>query len=299
MFNTIQGADWLTQINNNFSLLAFQGYGKVYYVDNVAGLASNGGTSWQDAMAQINAAITAGELWRLAQTNPYTRYAIYVRGTANAYAAITAMPNYCDIIGIGADPRGNGSGIVSISGAGIADACAGAGRGVGLYNLQFTGSGAFYSLNLSILFRSVIQNCAFVNCANGARIVTGGGNTIRNCQFGGDTTTPTVGLAVGTSAGNWNQCLMEYNCFYGSTTGFSNGAYLSDGTVFRFNTCYGGTTGILDTSTQTGLAGSAFYVGNWASGGANGMSLAQNAAARNLGNAVVNNVTGARGASGT
>ena len=233
------------------------------------------------------------------QSNVYGRGVIYVRGTGTAYTALTALPNYCDIIGIGADPRGNGTGFPSITGAGTADACAGAARGLGLYNLQFTGSGAYYSLNLSVLFRSVIQNCAFVNCSSGARIVTGGGNTIRNCQFGGDTVTPTVGLAVGTSGGNWNQCLLEWNCFYGSTTGFSNAAGLSDGTVFRANTVYGGTTGILDTSTQAGMAGSAFYVGNWVSGGTNAMALTNNAAARSIGNACVSNVTGARNSTGT
>lgn len=274
---------------------------QVYFVNNISGASTNNGLTWETAMDQVSTAITAWEAYRtstanLAANNAYVRGIIYVQGTATAYTNLTALPNYCDIIGVGADPRGNGAGIASITGGGTADAAAGSSRGLGLYNLQFTGSGAYYSFNAAVLFRSVIVNCSFVNCSNGARVVSGGGNTIRNCQFGGDTTTPTTAFATGTSNGNWNQCLVENNVFYGSTTGVSNAAYLSDGTVFRGNTVYGGTTGISDTSTNTGLASMVFYTGNWVSGGTNAIVITNSHANRSIGNSIVNNATGARDA---
>jgi hypothetical protein len=276
---------------------------KVYYVNNVSGSATGDGQSWGTAMSQISLAITAWETYRttvanLAAGNAYVRGIIYVQGTSTAYTALTVLPNYCDIVGLGADPRGNGSGIPSITAATGVDTVASTGvRGLNVFNMQFTGSGTGWSMNLAVCFRSTFINCAFVNKSTGSlQIVTGGGITIRNCQFGGDTVTPAIGLNVGTSAGNFNQCLIESNAIYASATGISNGAYLADGTVFRGNTVYGGTTGISDTSTNTGMAANAFYTGNFVSGGTNAIVATNNHAARCIGNSTVANTTGGRDA---
>jgi hypothetical protein len=266
--------------------------GMTYYVNNITGASTNPGTSWDAAFDQLSTAITASEAWVDKQTtnNQYIRPTIVVQGTATAYSAIAALPNYTDIIGLGADPRGNGAGIARLDGAGAADAAASAGcRGIDLYNLQFTGSGNFYAMDLALIFRSVFENCAFVNCAyGGMRIVTGGGIVIRDCHFGGDTTTPATGLYIGSGShnGNFNQSLVEDCVIYGSTNGVLIDTYLNDGTCFRNNTIYGGTYAIRDTSTETTIAGNAFYMGNYVAGGTNSISIAStgNAAYQALGN---------------
>jgi len=269
--------------------------GRVYYVNNITGASGNNGLSWGKAMDEVSTAITASEAYRatLATNNQYVRNRIIVQGTATAYAAVSALPNYCDIIGVGADPRGNGAGIARIDGAGAADAAASAGvRGLNVYNMQFTGSGNFYAMDLAICFRSRFENCAFVNCAyGGLRIVTGGGIVIKDCQFGGDTTTPATGLYIGAGAhaGNFNNCLVENCMIYGSTNGILIDTYLNNQTRFHNNTIYGGTYGIRDTSTETTIAGNAFYTSNFAAGGTTGISIAStgNGAYQCVGNWVV------------
>lgn len=272
--------------------------GKIYFVNNITGASANDGLSWANAFDQVSTAITASEADRLARSanDRYIRNRIYVQGTATAYTALTALPNHCDIIGIGANPRGNGTGIAIISGAGAADACdeATGVRGLYLENLQFGGGGAYYAFDCAVMFRSEIFNCAFMNCTSGSRIVTGGGNHIHKCMFGGDTSMPSTALAVGTAAGNWNNCLIEDNFFYGSTYGYVCGAYLSDNTVFRGNMVYGATEGVRDTGTNATMAANAFYVDNFVSG-ADAMTFVVNTdGARTLGNAVANGTTGAR-----
>jgi len=266
--------------------------GRTYYVNNITGDSGNDGLSPKKAVDQLDTAVTLAEAYRVtwATNNQYVRNRIIVQGTATAYEAVSALPNYCDIIGIGADPRGNGAGIPRLDGAGAADAAASAGvRGLNVYNMQFTGSGNYYAMDLAIVFRSVFVNCAFVNCAyGGLRIVTGGGIVIKDCHFGGDTTTPATGLYIGagTHAGNFNQSLVENCMIYGSTNGVLIDTYLNDGTRFHGNTIYGGTYGIRDTSTETTIAGNAFYTGNYVAGGTTGISIAStgNAAYQALGN---------------
>jgi hypothetical protein len=272
--------------------------GRVYFVNNITGLSTNDGLSWASPFAEISQAISASETFRAlpsGTTNDYVRNVIYVQGTGTAYTALDALPNYCDIIGIGADPRGNGTGIASVTASTGTDTVDSTGvRGLGLYNLQFTGSGTGYSLDLAVCFRSIFENCAFVNKSTGSvRILTGGGITIRNCHMGGDTVTPTTGLTVGNSGGNFNQCLVEANMIYGATTGIANSAYLCDGTLFRWNSVYGGTTGISDTSTESTIAGNAFYMNNYVIGGTNAFVVSNNGTARSAGNHTVSSTTGA------
>jgi hypothetical protein len=291
----MSGFDWALQLKRGFALVDEKHYVQEYYVDNVNGKAGAAGDSWDTALAQIGPAVTLWEAFRAAQPNIYGRGVIYIRGTGTAYTALTALPNYCDMIGVGSDPRGNGAGIASITAATGVDTVTSTGvRGLGLYNLQFTGSGTGWAMNVAIMFRSIIENCCFFNKSTGAlQIVTGGGITIRKCAFGGDTVTPAIGINVGTAAGNFNQCLVEDNVIYGSTYGFVNGAYLSDGTVVKNNIIYGGTEGVRDTGTDATMAANAFYCGNYVSG-ADAMTFVVNTdGARTIGNHVVNGTTGA------
>jgi hypothetical protein len=142
--------------------------GRDYFVNNITGSSTAGGTDWDDAMDEVSTAITASEAWRtgLATNNQFVRNRIFVQGTATAYTAITALPSYCDMIAIGAEPHGNGSGIARIgadSGTGehgmnstTADA-----RGLYMYGFQFQAGASGYAFKMDNLFRSRIENCVF------------------------------------------------------------------------------------------------------------------------------------------
>jgi len=283
--------------------------GVILYVDNIRGSSSNDGLTWDTPMDQISTAVTAWEAVRTAYAaattgSNYTRGIIYVQGTSTAYTALTALPNYCDIVGIGADPRGNGTGIASVTGSSTTDTVSSTGvRGLGVYNMQFTGTGAAYGMNLAICFRSDFVNCAFMNrTTGGLNIATGGGINISHCLFGGDTTYPVTALTVGTGGsggGNFNQCLVEDSVFYGSTTGIVVSAYLCDQTVFKNNVVYGGTYGIQDTCSDSNLASNAWYAGNFISAGTTALALTNNASNRAMGNLVINNTAGAHQLLGT
>jgi hypothetical protein len=261
--------------------------GRVYFVNNITGSDTlNDGLSWDAPFAELSAAITASEAYRATFTayNRYIHNVIYVQGTETPYAKLTALPLHCDIVGLGNDPRGNGTGIVII-GAGGFDAVDSAStvRGLNLYNLQFNATGAYYAFDATAIFRSKFVNCAFYNGTSGTRIVTGGGIVIQNCIFGGDTAMPSTALAVGTAGGNFNNCLVEDSFFYGSTNGFTNGAGLADNSLFRNNTVYGGTDGIIDTTPNTPAAWM-FYVGNYVAGGTRSITATNGSTYRLLGN---------------
>jgi len=266
--------------------------GRIYYVNNINGLSTNDGLSWDTAFDQVSTAVTASETFRAlpsGSTNDYIRNIIYVQGTGTAYTKLTSLPSYCDIIGIGADPRGNGAGIAQITGSTSA-AIAGASRGLRLYNLQFTGSGSYYAAAFTVLFRSWFENCTFVNSdTGGLDITTGGGYVVKNCQIGcGDTSFSVTGMRVGTGGTNFNNCLIEDCVIYGSTTGFLNAGYLCNGTVIRNNVIMGGTTGVDDNSTHTTIGVLPMYVGNYIWGGSDAMSMSNGSGANTLGNWVSN-----------
>ncbi len=201
--------------------------GRVYYVNNITGSSGANGLSWTDPFDQLDNAITAAEAFRQAgerapsvSTNDYIRNTIVMQATGTAYEPVAALPNYCDIIGLGATPRGNGSGIVRIDGAG-ADAMAGSARGLGLYNLQAMQSSAvsFYGLDLLVCFRTTIENCGFVNNGSGGiRVVQGGSIVMRDVHCGHDTYAQIYGLEVAGGA-NFNACLLENCDFHGDTSG--------------------------------------------------------------------------------
>jgi hypothetical protein len=94
--------------------------GKIYYVNNITGSATNNGLTWASAVDQVSTAITLSEAARLASwggatlTNHNLRNTIFVQGTGTAYTSLTELPSFCDIVGVGACPFGDGSGIVVI-----------------------------------------------------------------------------------------------------------------------------------------------------------------------------------------
>ena len=272
--------------------------GRVYFVNNITGASGNDGLSWHNAFDEVSPAVTAAEAYRLSfgATNVYIRNVIYVQGTGTAYSHLHALPNYCDIVGIGANPRGNGSGIASISsitGHNSADDSGTAGvRGLGLYNLQFTGAGTGYGLDVSVMFRSTIENCVFVNKSTGGiRIVKGGGLTIRNCQIGGGDTVNSGNGLENSGTDNFNDCLIEDNFISGTAYGVIVNAYLCNATLFRNNTIYGATEGVHDTCADSNILANAWYSDNFIMG-ADAMVLTNNSAARTLHNYVNNGTNG-------
>ena len=245
MFPQAQGAGWLNQINANFAAVNPQ-YVQAYYVDNVNGSANNNGQAWSSAYAQISTAITAWEAWRALQANLYAKGVIYVRGTGTAYAALTALPSYCDIIGVGAQSNGNGTGIVMI-GANGAAGIAGTARGLGLFNLQIISGGAFYCADFVSLFRSEIAHCDFqakdVATSGAIRFsASSGGNWIHdNWMTGSGNVCHVLGMDI--AGPNFDSNRIERNLIVGTTNGVyvrstcstgQNGT-AADNTVFDSN----------------------------------------------------------------
>lgn len=284
--------------NNMLDAITIGMYVKSYFVDNVNGSASNTGLSWEAAFAQISTAITAWEAFRAAQANVYGRGVIYVRGTGTAYTALAALPSYCDIIGVGAEANGNGTGIVMI-GANGADGIAGTARGLGLYNLQIISGGAFWCADFVSLFRSRIERCCFQakdNATNGAIrfSASSGGNNIINCHMtGSGNVIHAVGIQV--QGGNFDSCRIEDNIIIGTTAGVLidntcstglNGT-AADNTIFRHNVIGDLGRGCVTAIDDNSPAGMINYIENAVMGTAL-ITCANNGAARVHGNVSAN-----------
>ncbi len=278
---------------------------KTYYVNNVTGGATNDGLSWGQAFDQFSTAITAVTAAHTAEaavasTDQYRRHRIIIQGTGTMYSAVSDLPSYCDVIGLGATPFGDGSGIVKVGdNAGAADGIAGSARGLTLYNMQFVGEGSYYAADFAILYRSSIEDCSFggdsstSEMAVGLNIVSGSGVVIRRCRTVGHAAPPVIGFQFASAGGNFNECLVE-DCFImAKTTGWSNVAYLQNNSVYRNNIVYGGTSGILDTSTETTRLGNGMYTLNFGSGGTTGMSVTNNPESRALNNWEISSSTSA------
>ena len=233
-----------------------QGQGRTYYVNNITGSSTADGLSWNSAVDQPSTAITLSETYRQlgggapsVTTNDYIRNTIIVQATGTAYTAVSTLPSYTDIVGLGATPRGNGAGIVRIDGAGTANAMAGTARGLGLYNLQCTQSsaGSVYGLDLATCFRSRIENCGFVNNGSaGIRVVQGGSIVMNDVHCGHDTVAQLYGLYVA-GGSNFNACLITNSDFFGDTAGVLLSNTTMKETVFRTCHAAGGTNGWVDT----------------------------------------------------
>jgi hypothetical protein len=248
--------------------------GMVYYVNNVSGSASNDGLTWDTAFAQIATAVTAVGTFQAAASDVETRCIIYIAGTATAYTGLTALPSYCDLVGVGASIRGNGSGIPRIG----SDTAAEDGvlmastdiRGTNFYNLQFQAGTAKSCFTIRNIYRSEFHNCAFMvngvaaSCTTGFTCAKGSGVIMDNCHWGTSSNVePTLGLSV--TGTHWHHCKVT-NCeITGLTAAVSIDATTTSnyGSVFKHNligsnygTC---AIGISDAST----VGNIIYAGNY------------------------------------
>ena len=279
---------------------AFDRGGDTFYVNNITGNSTADGLSWNSAVAQPSQAITLSEASRLIHpgttTNDYIMNTIVVQGTGTAYSAISALPSYARIIGLGGPPRANGTGIVVIDGAGSASAMAGAARGMELYNIQAgqSSAGNYYGLDTTVLYRSRIEGCAFVNNAYGGIHITNGGGVIMNdVHCGHDTLAQAYGLKVSTGT-TFNACLITNSDFAGDDAG----VYLQvngGGKETYFKDCFamGGTSGFEDT-IPSDAGNMPFYIRCYGFGTTAGFALTHISTVRSIGcidnsNGTVNN----------
>ena len=255
--------------------------GKAFYVNNIVGSDSNDGLSWAKPLATISAAVTLAEAHRVLQVanNRFVQNRIYIQGTATAYTALAALPNWCDIIGVGSDPRGNGTGIARIgadtgTGGGVADAVAGGYRGLNFYNLQFQGGSAAAAFSVVQLFRSTFENCAFMVNGGSTAGLTGlvvtskaGGLVIKNCHWG---TNGSGDFATGIHLDGtyWMNCKVENCHIVGTTIGILVDSTCTYGWSSEFKNNYIG-AGVttcdvcVDDNTTTG---NIMFIGNYLNG---------------------------------
>ena len=169
---------------------------KRYFVNNVSGDSGADGTNWTNAMDEPSTAITAWEAYRagLATNDQNVRGQIFVQGTGTPYTEITALPSYCDLIAVGADPRGNGAGIARI-GADTGTGESGlsgtsSARGLYMRGFQFQAGKDGYAFQMSNIFRSKIVDCVFATNgvsagqpAAGFQVAIASGLYMRDCMW--------------------------------------------------------------------------------------------------------------------
>lgn len=274
--------------------------GRTYYVNNITGKSGNNGLGWKSAMDEVSTAITASEVWRqraaIDSGNEYVRNTIYVQGTSTAYTAITSLPSYADLIGIGGRfPQGNGAGIVRIG----ADTGSGGGltgtssvRGLRMTGIQFQAGVSNYAFQMSNIFGSEIHDCVFAtngspggSPATGFEIAIGSGLNMWDCLWLNQsslTNSNDVGFDV--TGTHFHGCTIDNCRITGKTAGFR----LASGTINGYNSFvqnsyvgWGGSTcaiGIDDNAT----VGHTLYV-NLRIFAADPLQLTHNASNRAIG----------------
>lgn len=223
---------------------------RTYYVNNITGNSGNDGLSWDTAFAQPSQAITAWEAYRaaLASNNQNVRGVIYIQGTGTAYTALTAFPSYCDIIGVGADPSGNGAGIARIgadSGTSNGVLLSASVRGVNVENIQFQAGTGGYAFKGTNLFRSNFYNCVFAtNGSPGGAPAAGfemgicSGVNFYNCLWQNQSSTAnqfTVGINI--TSTHFHGCKVK-DCYIGGDTGVAIAGACVNGWGSIFQDCY-------------------------------------------------------------
>ena len=297
-FRMIKGVSVLSDLADGAGAYGYPGDypGQIYYVNNITGDSEFDGLSWETPFAQPSEAITASETFRAlpsGTTNDYVRNIIFIQGTGTSYTNITALPQYCDMVGIGADPRGDGTGIVVIKGVGV-DGAAGNSRGLGLYNIQFSTNGSFYAMDVTVLLRSTIENCVFgASTANSSAPITAAfrasshfaGNTIRNCVFGNTNGTYGCNIGFDHSGGVGNNNLFENNFFMGIVHAVKVGAAINDnGALWKNNVMHSHLGATQPTTAGLQMGAHSIAAGNFVCGAD---AITEAAAAQTLGNVVV------------
>lgn len=278
---------------------------RVYYVNNITGDSGYDGLSWETPFAQVSQAITASEAHRatLTANNQDVRNRIYVQGTKTAYTKLTALPLYCDIIGIGATTRGTNEGVPRIGSDTVAESgCVTATTVRGLYvkNIQFQAGVDMYCFQVTNMYRSVFEDCSFMtngaatgNPKIGFRAAGSLGSVImRRCFFGSSCsidTEPDIGIKV--EGTHFHNCLFEDNHICGLTNGvwITSACTTNWGSMFKNNVVGDAsqTMAIGFNDDSTGGQAHIIYAGNYIKATA-ALDLETDGAARAIGNMAAN-----------
>lgn len=224
--------------------------GTDFFVNNVSGNSGNDGFDWGSAIDQVDEAITVSEADRTlrASNDQNVRNRIFVQGTATAYDALVALPSYCDIIGVGADPSGNGAGIARIGadtgvseGILVTDSV----RGLYMRGLQLQAGVGGYAFKGTNLFRSGFDDMVFTsNGSPGGAPAAGfemgimSGITMRNCLWNNQSSLdnqPTVGMNI--TGTHFHGCRIE-NSIIGGDVGVAIAGGTINGWGSWFKDCY-------------------------------------------------------------
>lgn len=276
-----KGVSVLTDLADGGAVYGYPGEGYTgvkYYVNNITGSSSASGLDWDNAFDEVSTAITASEAERQRRsgtTNDYVRNQIFVQGTGTAYTALTAMGSYVDIVGIGADPSGNGAGIPRIgadSGTSEGVLLTATARGVNFRNLQFQAGTGGYAFKGTNLFRSRFENCVFATNgspggapAAGFEMGIAGGVVFKDCTWLNQSSLGnqfTVGFNI--TSTHFHGCRVE-NCLIGGDTGVLIAGACVNGWSSWFKDCYIGqlsetcAIGVDDNAT----VGHILYVNCW------------------------------------
>lgn len=216
-------------------------FGVTFYVDGTNGEDDNDGKSPSTAFATMQKACDASTAAHAANPNVYLQNVIHIapRGGGTAqYAPITTMPNYTSFVGHGANPKGNGTGIVSIAGDATTDAVTGSFRGCKFFNILFEaldGQNCFYAP--SLILRSGWYNCAFMGkvdeiTAPNAGILCDGpfaGNDLIGCVFGTNESPFVTGVSLAVANGGaMNNNKIDDCTIIATTVGLTTGSVGSD-----------------------------------------------------------------------
>lgn len=224
--------------------------GEIYYVNNITGDSDNDGLSWEHPFDEVSTAITAVAAYQAAldTNNQNVRCRIVVQGTGTAYTAITSLPSYCDIIGLGADCFGNGAGIARIGAdSGTSDGvdATATARGVNFYNIQFQAGNNGYAFRGTSLFRSGFYHCCFATNgspggapAAGIDLDIAGGVVWDDCLWLNQSSTAnqfTVGMTI--TSTHFHGCVVK-DCHIGGDTGVLIASTCVNAWGSRFQDCY-------------------------------------------------------------
>lgn len=124
-------------------------YGETYHVDNVNGLSTNNGLSWDTATATIVQAITLSNAYRAETKNAQKRNLILISGGTYS-ETVAALPSRTDIVGIGTALTGNWT----VPTGGRAAGCH-------LHNLYWSKSGSTSVVSFTECSSLEISNCQF------------------------------------------------------------------------------------------------------------------------------------------
>lgn len=241
--------------------------GRTYYVNNITGSSTGQGDSWNDAMDDVDTAVTASEVYRKLQvaTNRYIRNTIVIQGTNTAYDLLDDVGENINFIGLGTNMLGYGYGVARIG----VDAGSTGGivttelvEGDYFYNLQFQAGATAYCASFAHILKTTFEYCGFfVNGTANASPAAGfevastkqaSGLHLKDCHWGcsgGASWWPTHGIRIrGTHLHN---CIVEGCHIAGKTAAvkLESTVLRSDGSVFR--DCYLGRGSALSGCTTS------------------------------------------------